>query len=54
MPLKRVREETQMEEILQRLVVLEEQSILLKKDNKTMQTDLLTLTNLNHILFIIE
>ena len=27
MPPKRVREETQMEEILQRLVVLEEQSI---------------------------
>ena len=40
MPLKRVREETQLEEILQRLVVLEEQSIQLKKDNKTMQTDL--------------
>jgi len=54
MPLKRVREETQMEEILQRLVVLEEQSIQLKKDNETMQTDLLTLTNLNHILFKIE
>ena len=39
MPPKRVREETQLEEIVQRLVVLEEQSIQLKKDNESIKKD---------------